>query len=121
VTDSASYLDPIVEAAQVFLAAGGRLMFGTDVGYMTDPTIDDELGYLVRCGVEDADLLRMLTSTPADLFGVPGGRVEVGLPGDLTVLDGDPLADPTAYARVRATVRAGRVIWAAPAQAAGVL
>ncbi len=52
VTDSPTYLDPILEAAQVFTDAGGRLMFGTDVGYMDDPTIDDELGYLARCGLD---------------------------------------------------------------------
>jgi imidazolonepropionase-like amidohydrolase len=111
VTDSPSYLDPIVEAARVFLDAGGRLMFGTDVGYMADPTIDDELGYLERCGLGGTDVLRMLTTTPADVFGVRSGRVEVGLPADLTVLDGDPTTDLTAYARVRTTIRAGRVIW----------
>jgi imidazolonepropionase-like amidohydrolase len=114
VTDSPSYMDPIVEAARGFLEAGGRLMFGTDVGYMADPTIDGELDYLARCGLDGTDLLRMFTTTPAEVFGERSGRVEVGLPADLTVLDGDPLADLTAYARVRVTIRAGRVVWAAP-------
>jgi imidazolonepropionase-like amidohydrolase len=119
VTDSPSYLDPILEAAQVFLEAGGRMVFGTDVGYMDDPTIDGELGYLARVGLDATDVLRMFTTAPADLFGTPGGRVAPGLPADLTVLGGDPLRDVTAYARVRATIRAGRVIWAAPGHPGG--
>jgi hypothetical protein len=28
------------------------------------------------------------------------------------LLDADPAKDPTAFARVRATIRGGRVIWA---------
>lgn len=114
VTDSPSYLDPIVEAARVFVEAGGRMVFGTDVGYMEDPTIDDELRYLERVGLDGADVLQMLTTAPADLLGQPGGRIASGLPGDLTVLDGDPLRDVSAFARVRATIRGGRVIWSAP-------
>jgi imidazolonepropionase-like amidohydrolase len=119
VTESPSYLDPILEAARVFLEAGGRMVFGTDVGYMDDPTIDGELGYLARVGQDGTDVLRMFTTAPADLFGTPGGRIAPGLPADLTVLDGDPLRDVTAYARVQATIRAGRVIWAAPKQPGG--
>ncbi len=114
VTDSPAYLDPIVEAARVFLEAGGRLMFGTDVGYMEDPTLGDELSYLARCGLDGTEVLRMFTTTPAEVFGVTGGRVEAGMPADLTVLHGDPLTDLTAYTRVATTIRAGRVIWTAP-------
>jgi imidazolonepropionase-like amidohydrolase len=55
----------------------------------------------------------MLTTTPTDVFGVRGGRVEAGMPADLTVLRGDPVSDLTAYTRVTATIRHGRVIWAA--------
>jgi len=117
VTDSPSYLDPMVEAARVFVEAGGQMVFGTDVGYMADPTIDDELAYLAQVGLDGTDVLRMFTTAPADLFGTAGGRIAPGLPADLTVLDGDPLGDVSAYARVRATIRAGRVIWAASGQA----
>jgi imidazolonepropionase-like amidohydrolase len=53
----------------------------------------------------------MFTTTPAEVFGVAGARVESGLPADLTVVDGDPLIDPTAYSRVRMTIRGGRVTW----------
>jgi imidazolonepropionase-like amidohydrolase len=30
---------------------------------------------------------------------------------DLVLLDGDPANDPTAFARVRDTIRGGQVIW----------
>jgi len=39
------------------------------------------------------------------------GRIAKGLDGDLVLLDGDPAKDPTAFARVRDTIRGGRVIW----------
>ena len=110
VTDDPAYLEPILDAARGFLEAGGRMMFGTDVGYMEDPTIGDEVAYLRRCGLDGAELLRMFTTTPADLFGGLGGRVEPGLPGDLTIFDGDPLTDPAAYSRVLWTIRGGRVV-----------
>jgi imidazolonepropionase-like amidohydrolase len=86
------------------------MMFGTDVGYMDDPTIGDEVAYLGRCGLDGTEILRMLTTVPTDLFGVAGGRVEPGLPADLTILDGDPVADVTAYSRVLWTIRGGRVL-----------
>jgi imidazolonepropionase-like amidohydrolase len=114
VTDDPAYLDPIIDAARTFLDAGGRMMFGTDVGYMGDPTITDELSYLGRCGIQGADLLRMFTTTPVEIFGASGGRIERGMPADLTVVDGDPLVDPTAYTRVRLTMKSGRTIWSSP-------
>jgi imidazolonepropionase-like amidohydrolase len=61
----------------------------------------------------------MLTTAPAQRFGVSAreGRVEAGLNGDLTVLAGDPsLGRMEDFSRVRYTIRAGRVIFAAPAQ-----
>ena len=39
------------------------------------------------------------------------GVVAVGSPGDLVVLDADPVLDVRALARVRYTIRGGRIIY----------
>ena len=39
------------------------------------------------------------------------GRVTPGLDADLVVLDGDPASDARAFAQVRYTLRAGKVIY----------
>ena len=40
-------------------------MFGTDVGYMTDYTTQDEFTALAKSGLSPRDMLRMLTVAPA--------------------------------------------------------
>ncbi len=116
VSATPAYLDPILEVVRQFHARGGTLLFGTDVGYMTDYTTEKEFRLLARAGVDARGILRMLTTAPAERFGraketgvvVSGGR------GDLVVLDGDPMRDITAFARVRATIAAGRMLYGKP-------
>ncbi len=71
---------------------------------------------LVRVGLSFGARLAMLTTGPAARFGASStGRLAPGLDADLVVLDGDPAADPTAFARVRCTLRRGVVVYAAGA------
>jgi len=113
VTSSASYLEPIYALVRRFRELGGRLLFGTDVGYMTDYSTEGEFAALGRSGLDATEILRALTVGPSERFGVAKdhGTVAVGKRADLVVLDGDPFEDPGAFARVRLTVRAGRVVW----------
>jgi len=106
------YLLPIYEVVRRFRALGGQLLFGTDVGYMTDYATDDEFRALERSGVDGREILRMLTTAPAHWFGVGAetGSVAVGRRADLAILDADPMGDVQAFARVYGTVRAGRVL-----------
>ncbi len=108
-----SYLQPIYAEVRSFHALGGQLLFGTDVGYMTDYRTEDEFRALALCGLSAMDVLRMLTTAPAERFGVAWqrGTLAVGQLADLVVLDADPAQDVTNFARVRATVRAGRVLY----------
>jgi len=80
---------------------------------MTDYSTDDEFRALADSGLNAMDILRMLTMAPAERFGVADrkGTVAVGELGDLVVLDGDPAEDVGNFARVRATVRSGRVVY----------
>jgi len=97
-----------------FAAAGGALMFGTDVGYMHDHDPTEEYALLAQAGLDWKAILAMLTTTPAERWtrGRSHGRVAPGEPGDLVVLDGDPARDGGAWSRVRYAIRAGQVVHA---------
>ncbi|HTP54842.1 MAG TPA: amidohydrolase family protein [Thermoplasmata archaeon] len=111
VRPSPDYLEPIYGVVREFHRRGGRLLFGTDVGYMTDYETEGEFLALQRAGLDGPTILRMLTSAPAERFGRGTGRLEIGSPGDLVLLDGDPRQDIGAFARVAATVRGGRILY----------
>lgn len=106
------YLDPIYDVVRRFHRSGGQILFGTDVGYMADYSIEGELQALARSGLTPTDVLRSMTTAPADRFGVGHevGSIAPGMRADLTVLEGDPQNDPLAFARVRATIGTGRVL-----------
>lgn len=95
-----------------FSAAGGDILFGTDIGYISaaDPT--EEYRLMQEAGLSLAQILASLTTTPAARFGAERkGRIEVGMDVDLTVLARDPLHDITALGDVVYTLRAGRVVF----------
>jgi imidazolonepropionase-like amidohydrolase len=92
------------------------LLFGTDVGYMTDYSTEDKFRALQQCGLSAPDILRMLTTAPAERFGVANekGTITPGKLADLVVLDTDPADDIAAFASIRCTVRNGRVLYTRP-------
>ena len=116
VTKDPRYLDPIYAEVGQFHADGGQLIFGTDVGYMTDYTTEDEFRALEQSGLNAMDILRMLTTAPTERFGVAGwkGTIAVGKRADLVVLSADPASDVTNFAKVQTTVRSGRVMYGRP-------
>ena len=107
------YLEPIRTVVHEFQGLGGEMLFGTDVGYMTDYSTEEEFRALARAGVNGRGMLRMLTQGPAARFHVSAsaGSLAPGRRGDLVLLEGDPLEDAEAFARVRTTVRNGRVLY----------
>ncbi len=113
VTKNPHYLLPIYSEVRQFHADGGQLIFGTDVGYMTDYTTDDEFHALAQSGLDAQDILRMLTTAPAERFGVASqkGSIAPGKLADLVVLCGDPAADVGNFAKVQTTIRSGRVLY----------
>jgi imidazolonepropionase-like amidohydrolase len=113
VTTDSHYMDPICDEVREFHALGGQLVFGTDVGYMTDYSTDLEFVELGKSGLDSEDILAMLTTNPSARMGVSNvkGTVTPGKLADLTILSGDPAVDLTNFARVKMVIRSGRVIW----------
>ena len=113
VTTDSHYMDPICAEVQQFHQLGGTLLFGTDVGYMTDYSTELEFVELGKSGLDWRTVLGMLTANPAARMGVSNrkGTVTPGKLADLTILDADPADALTNFSRVRAVVRSGRVVW----------
>jgi imidazolonepropionase-like amidohydrolase len=106
-------MDPMRAEVGQFHQLGGTLIFGTDVGYMTDYTTEGEFVELGRSGLDWKTVLAMLTANPAARMGVSDskGTITPGKLADLTILDADPAADLTNFSRVHAVIRSGRLVW----------
>src|SRR5437867_3221384 len=102
-----------VAQTRAFAELGGQLLFGTDVGYMIDYDPTEEFVYLQRARPAPVQILAMLTTAPAARFGRANrtGRLAPGFSADVVVLDGDPALDVRAFAKVRVTMRDGRIIY----------
>lgn len=113
VTTDSHYMDPICGEVRQFHALGGQLLFGTDVGYMTDYSTDLEFEELGKSGLDFSTVQAMLTTNPAARMGVSGskGSIAPGKLADLTILSADPSKDLKNFARVQTVIRSGRVIW----------
>jgi imidazolonepropionase-like amidohydrolase len=96
-----------------FSGAGGQVLFGTDVGYMTDFDPSDEYFLMAQAGLTPMQILASLTTAPATRWNVSArhGRVQAGFEADLVALDGDPATDVRNFASVKCTIRSGREIF----------
>jgi imidazolonepropionase-like amidohydrolase len=113
VTTDEAYLAPIRAALRGFVGAGGRVLFGTDVGYMAERATNGEFRALAASGLTAADILRTLTTEPAMfLRDEHAGTVDVGKRADLTILNTtSDAAGPEDFADIRAVIRGGRVAY----------
>jgi imidazolonepropionase-like amidohydrolase len=113
VTTDPGYLNPLYEEVREFHALGGTLMFGTDVGYMTDYSTEGEYEGLAKAGLDWQTVLAMLTTNPAARMGQQGrkGTVTVGKLADLTILNADPAQGLANFSKVQAVIRSGAVVW----------
>jgi imidazolonepropionase-like amidohydrolase len=102
----------ITAEVKSYAAAGGQILFGTDVGY-TDAFDTTEEYRLMSNALDWRQILDSLTTAPAGRFGFSAhkGRIATGMDADLVLLNADPAKDPTAFARVRDTIKGGRIIW----------
>lgn len=103
---------------RIFLQHGGDVLFGTDVGYMTDFDPAEEYWLMAQAGMTWRQILASLTTVPAKRFGDMRHKAVVrqGRDADLVVLAADPASDVRHFARVDLTLRKGRIIFNASSE-----
>ena len=108
-------LGDAVAQLRAFSTAGGQVLFGTDVGYMSDYDPAEEYRQMARA-LTPMQILASLTTAPAARWQEQDsrGRVAKGLDADLVVLDADPAENAAHFSRVRCTIRAGQPVFEAP-------
>lgn len=103
-------LSNAIQQVREFTAAGGTVLFGTDVGYIEHVDTRREFELMARARMDWRAILASLTTSPASRFGQGArkGRIAAGMQADLVLLDRDPAEDPTAFADVEMTIRQGK-------------
>lgn len=84
-----------LESVRRALAAGVKVVAGTDAGGHGHPPNALELQHLVEAGLSPLQALQAATGLAAECLGLEReiGTIEKGKQADLVVVDGDPLAD----------------------------
>ncbi len=104
---------PILKEVGDYSRMGGQILFGTDVGFLTQYDPVYEYKFMERAGLDFPHVLASLTTAPAERFKAANtrGRVAAGMDADLVVLGADPSVKITNLTDVRYTIRQGRVIY----------
>ncbi len=103
--------------ARAYVAAGGSLLYGTDMGYPGIPVgIDpEELRLMTLAGLAPLEALTAATSEAGEELGLaPLGSLESGAPADLIAVEGDPATDLTALAHPVLVMSGGELVIAPP-------
>jgi imidazolonepropionase-like amidohydrolase len=103
-----------VETVQRALAAGVRVVAGTDAGGHGHPANAGELAQLVAAGLTPMQAIQSATSLAAECLGLGTeiGTLEKGKRADVVVVDGDPLGDIGILrdpARIRLVLKDGTI------------
>lgn len=104
---AATSAGPGGEMMMTLFRAGTRVVAGTDTPNAA--TLHGELLTYVMAGMTPFQALQTATVHPAAALGIDAGTIAAGKLADLAIVDGNPLTDITATARVRYTVANGRV------------
>lgn len=110
------FINAGVDQLRAFAGTGGRVLFGTDVGYIDDYDTAEEFELMAKAGMDFRQILAALTTAPVARLGESNyqGRIAPGMDADLVLLKGDPATDVKNFANVRYTIRAGRIIYQNP-------
>ena len=95
---------------KLFAEGGGLVLFGTDAGYIEVYDTAEEYRLMSRA-LGWRQILASLTVNPAQRFTHESGTLSSSGAADLTVLEGDPASDVTAFSHVLYTIRNGRIIY----------
>lgn len=96
-----------------FHQSGGTVLFGTDLGYMTNYNPRDEWMLMQKAGLSYLEILATMTTNPAQFFGKGKdyGRVATGYLADLVVLEEDPATSIEALSNVFCVFKHGKQIY----------
>ncbi|HEY1870929.1 MAG TPA: amidohydrolase family protein, partial [Chitinophagaceae bacterium] len=96
-----------------FHRLGGRVLFGTDVGYILHFNTLEEFIWMNKAGLGFREILATLTTNPAKQFHSEerSGQIKPGFEADLTILEEDPANKVSAFSNVRYTIRSGKIIY----------
>jgi imidazolonepropionase-like amidohydrolase len=106
-------LDSWGAALRAAHAGGVPIAFGTDAGVFEHGRNGEEFRLMVeRGGMTPRAALVSATIGAAELLGLSDeiGRIAPGKSADFVAVEGDPLADPGAYTRVRFVMARGQII-----------
>jgi len=96
------------EGMQRALAAGAKIVYGTDSGVFPHRENAKDFGLLQSMGMRPLDLLRSATSHAADMIGTNDrGRLAPGLLADVVAFNGDPSANIGLLEKAPALVMVG--------------
>jgi imidazolonepropionase-like amidohydrolase len=109
-------LDKLLRQLLAFSDAGIPILFGTDVGFLTDYDPAREYQLLDRAGLNFPQILAALTTAPAACYGFSQrkGRLAPGFDADLVILAADPAEETPAFSGVRYTIQKGAVVYKTP-------
>ena len=100
------------EFMRKYVDAGGRVIAGTDAGYIPGLSLHYEMQMIADSGVSPMNTILSATRWAAESFGKDDilGTVEVGKLADITVVDGDPLADIANTRNIHLLIKDGKVV-----------
>jgi imidazolonepropionase-like amidohydrolase len=99
------------EVFQKAMRMGVKIVFGTDVGAYEHGTSAREFRKMVEYGMKPLDAIRSATVRAAELLRMEKqiGTIDVGKYADIIAVEGDPLQNIGALARVAFVMKAGEV------------
>lgn len=103
--------DVAIDNVRRFLEAGGRVVYGTDLGNAGPrPGIDArEIAALIKCGMDGRSIIASGTVDAASHLDLDGiGVLAVGMEADIVAVRGDPLQSPADLTNVQMVWRGGR-------------
>jgi imidazolonepropionase-like amidohydrolase len=99
------------------VAAGVRMVFGTDSATLYNPLgdVDQEMALMVQAGMTPLEVIRSATSAAAGMCGIGGslGTLAPGMRADVLMVGGDASQDIGALRNVQRVFKSGRLAYAA--------